>query len=594
MRLFVDSMRNVLWLYRAYWKYGKLFIVLSLIFWFFLIPLSQFVTVYLPYTIIEALNGGRSFGEIIIIVILIQLVLMLQPVYEDIFNMFYKNKMLPKIEACLKRDIYEKAVETDHKYIDDTEYYGDYTWAVDKYANKAQEAQDLVNRTVSSLITVTSMLAIIAVLSPIAIVITVVGAVIENIMHIITNIFYVKNENEVAPHNRRFDYYHRIFYQNNYAADLKSTRIKEILFREYDKTLERKLSIIRHYAFKMIGWALGGTFAFYIARILIILNITHGIYTGNIPSVGMYMTMMLAVEKLKDTMNGLFYQIKEGNQIGLQAARIRTFFDTKSVIETSNNHKELAFCSAPFSVSFNNVCFNYNNSDFNISDFSLCITPGEKIAIVGKNGAGKSTLMKLLLRLYDVSSGNIEINGSDIRSINIHELRKNIGIAFQNPNIYALSFLENLELYTEIDEAERSKIFEMFSFDNVLNKNAADHSHELTKEFNANGIMLSGGEAQKIGIARLMAGNFGLLLFDEPSSALDPIAEHEMAKLILDSSNKSTTIIIAHRLSTIRNCDKIVVVNSGRIVEHGSHDALMTLKGEYHEMFTKQAENYIA
>ena len=105
--------------------------------------------------------------------------------------------------------------------------------------------------------------------------------------------------------------------------------------------------------------------------------------------------------------------------------------------------------------------------------------------------------------------------------------------------------------------------------------------------------MLSGGEIQKIGISRLFTGEFGLLLLDEPSSALDPLAEYEMTKLILDSSNLSTTIIVAHRLSTIRGADRIVLVDNGAIKEMGTHDELMELKGKYYEMFTKQAENYI-
>jgi len=137
-------------------------------------------------------------------------------------------------------------------------------------------------------------------------------------------------------------------------------------------------------------------------------------------------------------------------------------------------------------------------------------------------------------------------------------------------------------------------IVETLGLNKILEKNNADFSTELTREFNENGIMVSGGEVQKIGIARLMTGHFGLLLLDEPSSALDPLAEYEMSKLILDRSNQSTTIIVAHRLSTIRHADRIVLVDGGSIREMGTHDELIALKGKYYEMFTKQAENYIA
>ena len=586
------NVKNIFWLYKAYWKYGKLLIFLSLVFWLLIIPVAQLVSVYLPSAIIEALGNNKPFNEIVMFVIAIQLILLFQPMYEDIFNIFCKNKMLPKIDAKLKRDIYERAIKTDYKYIDNPEYFDNYTWAINGYSKNAEASQNLINQISSSVITVISMLVIIATLSPIAIVVTVVGGIIENIMYIITNFYDVKQEIEVVPYDRRLGYYHRIFYQNNYAADIKSTSVKDFIFKEYDKALKNKINMIQKYAVKMIPWALTGNITFYIARTFVILNIVYGIYTGNIQSVGAYMTMMLAVEKLKDTMNKLFYYVKDGNRIGLHATKIKAFFDTKSEIEIETQEKQIP-PQGFYSIEFKDVFFRYENSEFSISDFNLEINSGEKIAIVGENGAGKTTLVKLLLRLYDVSSGSINVNGINIKEYKVNDLRKKIGVAFQNSNIYAFSFAENIELYNRINENKLNNIIETFELDKILNKNDADFSTEITREFNENGIMLSGGEIQKIGIARLMTGEFGLLLLDEPSSSLDPIAEYKMTELILDSSNLSTTIIVAHRLSTIRNCDRIILVEEGKITEIGTHDTLMSLKGKYYEMFTKQAENYI-
>lgn len=304
------------------------------------------------------------------------------------------------------------------------------------------------------------------------------------------------------------------------------------------------------------------------------------------------MTMMLAVESLKNALNEMFYYVKDANRLGMYAKRIRAFFDVKSDIETDVEHK-LPVPSGAYAVSFQNVCFSYANALFAIKDFNLHIKPGEKIAIVGENGAGKSTLVKLLLRFYNTTSGRISINGTDIKDYNITELRGKIGVAFQNVNVYAISLAKNMMLYNEATDNQLQKIIDKVGLANVLRKNDADISAEVTKEFNEKGIMLSGGEIQKIGISRLFTGEFGLLLLDEPSSALDPLAEYEMTKLILDSSNLSTTIIVAHRLSTIRGADRIVLVDNGSIKEIGTHDELMGLKGKYYEMFTKQAENYI-
>lgn len=591
--LFINT-RNVLWLYKPYLKYGKLLVALSLILWILLEPAATLVGVILPNAIIDFLNAGLPFTQIALVVIGFQLFLMFKPMYEDVFNMFCKNKTLPRIELQLRRDIYERAIKTDYRYIDNPEYYDNYTWAVNEYAGKAAEAQDLVNRIASSVITIVSMLVVIGALSPIAIVVTIVGGVVENLLYMVTNYFDVKKDMDVAPYDRRLAYYHRVFYQNNYAADLKSTNVKKHIFAGFERAGARKLETIRSYAHKMIWPSLTADLTFYIARTFVILNIVYGIYTGNIASVGAYVTMMLAVDRLTDTMNRMFYYVKAGNRLGMYATRIRAFFDdTESVIETDEYEGKQVPPQGAYDVSFENVSFRYENSSFAISGLNLVIERGEKVAIVGENGAGKSTLVKLMLRLYDVSEGAININGANIKTYDLDALRRKIGVAFQSPNIYAISLAENIWLYNEVDDDELRDVAHKLGLDGVSSRSGVGFSAEMTREFDENGVMLSGGEVQKIGLARIFTGEFGLLLLDEPSSALDPLAEYDMTKLILDSGNRATTIMVAHRLSTIRNADRIILVDRGQIKEMGSHDELMALKGKYHEMFTKQAENYI-
>ena len=585
---------DIIWLYRPYLKYGRLFVFLSLLFWAIIIPVCQMVGVYLPSTIINMLQTGRPFSTIVIVVIGMQLILMFQPLYENTFNMLCKNKMLPYIEGKLKQDVYEQAVQTDYKYINNPEYYDNYTWAVSEYANKAADAQRLVNRVISSVITIISMLAIIATLSPLAVLVTVVGTVIENIMYIRTNYYDVAKDCDIVPYDRKLKYYHRVFYMSEYAADLKSTNVKKHLMKGFEEAQNHKLDIIRSYAGKMLPWAYGGVLTFYIARTFVILNIAYGIYTGEIATVGTYITMMGAVEALKNSMNEMFYYVKDGNRLGSFARKIRSFFEIRSEIEGTS---EEGACELPaegaYSICFEHVHFQYENSKFQIKDFHLTIQPGEKVAIVGENGVGKSTLMKLLLRFYDVDSGRILINGKDIRSYDLNKLRRSIGVAFQHSNVYAMSFEENICVYDEVAEEQLAGAMDKANLHKVLQKNCADLTTNVTREFDEHGIMLSGGEVQRIGIARLLTKDFGLRLLDEPSSALDPLAEYEMTKLILDSGELSTTIIVSHRLSTIRNVDKIVLVDAGTVAEMGTHEELMALQGKYYEMFTKQAENYV-
>jgi ATP-binding cassette subfamily B protein len=194
-------------------------------------------------------------------------------------------------------------------------------------------------------------------------------------------------------------------------------------------------------------------------------------------------------------------------------------------------------------------------------------------------------LAKLLLRLYDISGGDILYNGVSVEDYKIHELRRRIGVAFQETQLYALTVRENMTIYNTADDN---------TLHNTLSKTGLhiELDNEVTREFDDCGVMLSGGQAQKLGLTRLLHGEFGLLLLDEPSSALDPLAEYEMTKLIFDQSH-TTTIIVAHRLSTIRDADRIYLINDGGIAEHGTHNELMASGGRYAEMFTKQAEKYV-
>ena len=242
----------------------------------------------------------------------------------------------------------------------------------------------------------------------------------------------------------------------------------------------------------------------------------------------------------------------------------------------------------PYEITFQNVVFEYDKGKPVLNNVNIHINAGEKIAIVGKNGVGKSTLIKLLLRLYDPTDGYIKVNGIDIKKYDTKEYRKYIGTVFQDSNVYAFSIKENLDIYSEHQKDGIS-----FTIDKVrLTQQLQNHESELTKEFSDNGIVLSGGEIQKLAIARILDGEFGLLLFDEPSSALDPIAEEQVMKLIYNMASTTTTIVIAHRLSSIRDMDRILVVDNGMIIEEGNHNQLMDTKGLYYQMWNTQAEKY--
>lgn len=304
------------------------------------------------------------------------------------------------------------------------------------------------------------------------------------------------------------------------------------------------------------------------------------------------MSLITANSQLMSSLVSLFQLVSQINALSLYSEKIQQFFKTPSYIEMRSSGVEIT-SKAPFSVDVKKLKFNYPNSNFGLNNIDFHINPKEKIAIVGNNGAGKTTLVKLLVGLYDGCEGTIEYNGQDIRDYNILSLRNRIGVAYQNTNAYALPFKNNLSIYSPAPEKKIEDIVTSLKLDQVLEKSSATIDTEMTKEFDSNGIIVSGGELQKIGIGRIMMTDFGLLILDEPSASLDPIAEAELASVLFSESNKTTTIIISHRLSMVKKADRIVVMQNGQISEVGNHEELMQKKGVYFEMFTKQAEQYI-
>ena len=215
--------------------------------------------------------------------------------------------------------------------------------------------------------------------------------------------------------------------------------------------------------------------------------------------------------------------------------------------------------------------------------------PGEKIALVGYNGAGKSTLTNLLLRLYDIKDGSIEIGGRDIREETVNSHRARFAAVFQDFCIFGATIGENVALQKDYDSERVLEALKLAGFTKPL-PNGTDTV--LLREFDDEGLMLSGGEQQKIAIARVFYKQCPYIILDEPSANLDPVSEYELNQAISRNCENRTVIFISHRLSTTRHADRILMLENGRIIESGSHDELMALDGKYAYMFKLQAEKY--
>ncbi len=593
MKNILKQFKNIAWLCRPYWKYGKLYIILSLVLLVMRSTIEDVIYVRFPEIIIDSLAEGGTISNIVVIAAIICGISLLNNVIPNAFHRYFTKKQ-ETIGLKLRRNIYEKIMQTDYKYVDLPQYYDNYAWAINEYVSQTNVARDFIIRFFQYFSSIAVLTTIIATIGPWILIVEIIQMILHALINLKVNQNDIEETEQLIPINRRLDYFHRLFYLKEYAADMKSTPLSDYAFEGYDEAGKSKLEVISNFATKTAFWGSMHEVVFYITEFIIVLYLAQSIIAGNIIEIGMYMTMMLAFYRVDSKLYGFIDMLRSANNLSLKTEKIKEFFALKSEIETCKNDYTSSISSqTKFSVQLKNVSFAYEDNTPVLSGINIDIKPGEKIALVGENGVGKSTLIKLLLRLYDVDNGEILINGEPIKKYNLHELRNHIGVAFQTPNIYAMSFADNILLYGENSNYSLDDLVKKIGLDAIFNTDAHDYDMELTKEFTKDGIVLSGGETQKIALARVMCKNFGLLLLDEPSSALDPIAEHRITELLLDTANTTTTIIVAHRLSTIRNADKILLIDHGQVIESGTHNELMDLHGKYYQMFTKQAENYI-
>ena len=593
MKHMTNSLKNIILLIKPYWKYGKTYIILSIIMSVVVAPVNALASVFFTQSVIDAVAHEVSFFEVIIIILRFLFVLLFTLLIQNTFDIFYKEKKSTEIQLNLNQDIYRQILSTDYKYFDDPEFYNNYTLTVNEYSNKSREAVELIINILKSLSTIISMGSVIIVLGPWLVVITVIEMIITVFIETQKNNVNIDKRMKSLAFDRKLGYVHRVFYQREYAADIKVTKLKNYLFALYRESGKSKIGIIKAYAGVLFRWLFTQNCIGIVYNASIMIYISYGLLVSKkIIGVGKFMSLITANTQLMQSMYGVFGLFSQANNLSLYAEKIKLFFESESSIENSIKGDDELGLVFPFKLELNNVSVHYPNSNFGINNISFSIDPGEKVAIVGENGAGKTTITKLIMRLYDPDKGGIFINDKSICDYNLSKLREKIGIAFQATNVYALSLADNLNLYRENSDAELLNTIKELDFDNIFDKSRGDLRIELTKEFEQNGLMLSNGEIQKIGIARILNNNFGLLILDEPSSSLDPIAEYKLTNILYSQANKTTTILIAHRLSMVRGADCIYVLKDGEICESGTHDELMKKRGMYYEMFIKQSENY--
>lgn len=592
----INSFRNFIYLLKPYFAKNKFYLFSSLILISCITPINTYISVTLQQYVIDSLYSKADFIKIFIIVLAFQSVFFLTSFISDLWGKLYGEKKFLLISEELNKDIMKKVLHIDYKNFDDPNFYEAYSWASREYVSKVESAKHVLTEVCSVLLTISALITYISSTGILILLVTIVILILSVMITTKINKINIVKKEENIIFDRKINYSKGVFQNRSNIVDVFSNNISKYMFKMYETADAEKIKTIKKYNPKLLFFNSLNSLITVLLNVFIMVFLSWKVIHGEI-SVGSFAGMLAATNSLYANLKRFFGCYNQIYDLSLYYDKIKVFINLKSTIECENSNEQLnnslLLTHKPYSVEFKNVFFTYPNSNFTLKNITFKVNKGEKIAIVGENGVGKSTILKLLLRLYDPDKGDILFNNINLKKWPIKSLRNEIGLTSQFPNIYALSFLDNICLYNEeLTESQLDNIIRKFKFQNVFDKNDASIFSQVSKQFDKKGILLSGGEKHLLALSRIATKDFGLFVLDEVSSSLDPNAEYEFNKKLFEIIGSNTAIIIAHRLSSIKNVDRILVINNGSIIESGTHQELIERGGVYSKMYKRQASGY--
>ena len=396
-----------------------------------------------------------------------------------------------------------------------------------------------------------------------------------------------------TPERRELDYVRYIGASDETAKEVKLFNLSGFLIDRFKQLSQKFYQDNKGLAIKRSLWGIAfslfGTLGYYGAYVFIIYQTIGGKIT-----IGGLTFLAGSFRQLRALLDGILSRFTAVSQGAIYLKDFFDFFELQPTIIPSP--KGLPFPNPiKHGFVFQHVSFKYVNSNsWANRNLNFTLHAGEKLALVGENGAGKTTLVKLLARLYDPTEGRILLDGHDLREYNLAELRKNVGVIFQDYIRYQMTVSQNIAV-GNIDEKENRELIVQSAkkslADKLVQKLAGRYDQALGKRFNQ-GVELSGGEWQKIALARAYMKEAQLLILDEPTSALDARSEYEVFQRFAELTKGKTAALISHRFSTVRMADRILVLDKGELLEIGSHEELLQKGGRYAELFNLQAMGY--
>lgn len=396
----------------------------------------------------------------------------------------------------------------------------------------------------------------------------------------------------MMPHWRKLEYMENVTTDFSYAKDIRLFGMRKFLAKKQKDVYDEEL---RHWTRSRQYWIYNSIFSHSISlvRQLIITGwLVYSVIAKDL-SIGNFTLYLASAGAFSNAINEVLSALSALRERSAHTDDYRSFMDIpgdsgKDTIPVPKADK--------YVFTFENVSFKYKGQEkYALKNLNITIAAGEKLAVVGLNGAGKSTFIKLLLRLYDVTEGRILMNGTDIRRFDRAEYYRLFSPAFQDVTVFAFPMAENVSMNPpdETDKNKAEKCVREAGLGDKMDKLEKGIDTELLKMLYDDGVDLSGGEKQKLALARALYKGSDVIVLDEPTAALDALAEYRLYKSFNGLVGNRTAVYISHRLSSTRFCDRVAMFKDGEMTETGTHEELMAKNGDYAEMFRVQAQYYV-
>ena len=388
--------------------------------------------------------------------------------------------------------------------------------------------------------------------------------------------------------NNKFGYFRRFIYEYNLGKDIRLYNMQDMILenlKDSDEGVKEFETVIRKKSIRCnrIGILLNTAIQL-VVYIFVALKAIYGVIT--IGQITFYVSTILAVFNHVNSLTSVI------SWIPIKCNYIKKYLEFVD-LDTEEGEKGTCNIQNPIQIEFRHVNFSYpDSSELILKDVNIVLNAGDIVAVVGRNGAGKTTFIKLLCGLYRPVSGTIYVNGTDLQTINKEEYYKLLAAVFQDYKLYAFLLGQNIAADQEFDEEEIMRVCDETGISNIVN-NLEDGLNTYLYNHMEKGIELSGGQMQKVAIARAFHKKGKINVFDEPSSALDSKTENEVYEKIMSHSKKDQlTLFVSHRMSSCQLSNRIVVFKDGQIIQQGRHDQLVNEEGEYKDLWTAQAQYY--